>query len=145
MASLALPKNNPYTQTISQGYISQCSPTSFLFSKMFVLLVKQTNRILELQQIGLVGFWDTWFRPMPPQCNGKSQSGNKKKEQLPLSLKNLSATFLVLLAGLGLSLLVFLGERILSIAERRRSHRANKLQPEPNNLIEKEEPTFILE
>jgi hypothetical protein len=48
------------------------------------------------------------------------------------------------LAELGLSLFQFLGEKIISIAERRRSPRANKLQPEPNNLI-KEEPTFILE
>ncbi|EFX82161.1 hypothetical protein DAPPUDRAFT_316759 [Daphnia pulex] len=112
-ASLALSKNSPYTQTISQG-------------------------ILELQQIGLVDHWDSWFRPMPPQCNGKPRSGNKKKKQLPLSLKNLSGTFLVLLAGLGLSLVAFLVENIISIPERGRRFRANKFQPEPNNLIEKE-------
>ncbi|EFX82352.1 hypothetical protein DAPPUDRAFT_241436 [Daphnia pulex] len=70
-ASFALPKNSPYTPTISQG-------------------------LLELMQIGLIDHWDTWFRPMPPQCNGKPQSGNKtKKTTTPLSLKNLTGAFLL--------------------------------------------------
>jgi hypothetical protein len=69
------------------------------------------NRILNLQENSLVNFWDTWFRPMPPQCNGKPQSG-KKKELSPLSLKNLTGAFLVLLVGMSLSLLAFLGEKV---------------------------------
>jgi hypothetical protein len=74
---------------------------------------------LEIQQIGLVDFWDSWFRPMPPQCDGKPQSGNKKKKTTtPLSLKNLTGAFLVLLVGLSLSLLAYLCEKIISIYER---------------------------
>ena len=78
-------------------------------------------RILELHQIGLVDFWDTWFRPMPPQCNGKPQQNvNKKKNKvMPLSLNNLTGAFLVLLVGMSLSILAFLGEKIVSIRQRR--------------------------
>ncbi|XP_046448046.1 ionotropic receptor 93a-like isoform X2 [Daphnia pulex] len=91
MASFALAKNSPYTQKISQG-------------------------ILELLQIGLIDHWDTWFRPMPPQCNGKPQSGGSKKKKLsPLSLKNLTSAFIVLFVGLIFSFLTFLGEKIISI------------------------------
>ncbi|EFX82160.1 hypothetical protein DAPPUDRAFT_316758 [Daphnia pulex] len=68
MTSFALPKNSPYTQSVSQG-------------------------ILELQQIGLVDYWDTWFRPMPPQCDGKPKNGEKRNKLSPLSLKNLTGAF----------------------------------------------------
>jgi hypothetical protein len=91
---------------------------------------------LEIQQIGVVDFWDTWFRPMPPQCNGKPHSGNKTKTS-PLSLKNLTGAFLVLLVGLSLSILSFLIEKIISIHEQHGSRtRSNKLNQCPNNLIE---------
>ncbi|XP_046448038.1 glutamate receptor ionotropic, delta-2-like isoform X1 [Daphnia pulex] len=100
-ASFALRKNSPYTSAISRG-------------------------ILELLQIGLVDHWDTWFRPMPPQCNGKPQSGNKKKKTTtPLSLKNLTGAFLVLLVGLSLSILSFLIEKINSVSKCRRSRIGN--------------------
>jgi ionotropic glutamate receptor len=76
------------------------------------LATRIKKRLLELQQTGIIDFWDTWFRPMPPQCNGKAptkRSGNK----LPaLSLKNLTGAFLLLAVGLSLSLLVFLLEQI---------------------------------
>ncbi|EFX82191.1 hypothetical protein DAPPUDRAFT_316806 [Daphnia pulex] len=111
MSSLVLPKNSPYTQTISQG-------------------------VLEIQQIGLVDFWDTWFRPMPPQCNGKPQSGHKKKKTSPLSLKNLTGAFLVLLVGLSLSLLAYLCEKIISIREQHGSRTRRNLKQCRNNLIE---------
>jgi hypothetical protein len=55
----------------------------FFFFFQFIYSV----RILEVQQTGVVDFWDTWIRPMPPQCNGKPQSGNKKKKTTPLSLE----------------------------------------------------------
>jgi hypothetical protein len=70
---------------------------------------------LELQQTGLIDHWDTWFRPMPPQCNGKPPMESKKKKQLPLSLKNLTGAFVVLLVGLSLSFLAFLFEKIMSL------------------------------
>jgi ionotropic glutamate receptor len=53
---------------------------------------------------------------MPPQCNGKPQSGGSKKKKLsPLSLKNLTSAFIVLFVGLIFSFLTFLGENIISI------------------------------
>jgi hypothetical protein len=88
-------------------------------------LFQSNNRILELLQIGLIDHWDTWFRPMPPQCNGKPQSGNKKKKTTPLSLKNLTGAFLVLLIGLSLSILSFLIEKINSVSKCRRSRIGN--------------------
>jgi hypothetical protein len=104
---------------------------------------------LNLQEIGLVNFWDTWFRPMPPQCTGKPQTGNKTKKLSPLSLKNLTGAFVVLLIGLSLSLLAFLGEKNVSIREQFRIRKDKKLRKNPNNLIEvssknTEEPTIIL-
>jgi hypothetical protein len=84
---------------------------------------------LELLQIGLIDHWDTWFRPMPPQCNGKPPNGNKTKKLSPLSLKNLTGAFLVLLIGLSLSILVFLIEKINSVSKcRSRSRKVNGLQ-----------------
>ena len=76
-------------------------------------------RILELHQIGLVDFWDTWFRPMPPQCDGKPQNVNKKDKVMPISLKKVTGAFLVLLGGMSLSILAFLGEKIVSFRQRR--------------------------
>jgi ionotropic glutamate receptor len=93
---------------------------------------------LELQQIGLIDFWDTWFRPMPPQCDGKPQNGKgkNKKKLSPLSLKNLTGAFIVLLVGLTFSLFVFLGEHIVALSTRHRSFRTTKSQQDPNNFIQ---------
>jgi hypothetical protein len=44
-----------------------------------------------------------------------------KNKLMPLSLKNLTGAFLVIAVGFGLSLLAFLGEKIISLRERRRS------------------------
>ena len=69
--------------------------------------------ILELQQTGINDIWDLWFRPMPPQCNGKPvQSPKTEKKLSPLSLKNVSGAFLPLAFGLSLSFIVFLIEKI---------------------------------
>jgi hypothetical protein len=66
---------------------------------------------LEQQQIGLIDYWYKGMRAMPPQCDGNSKSGNKKKKTTPLSLKNLSGAFIFLSIGLSLSFAVFLGEK----------------------------------
>ncbi|XP_046448145.1 glutamate receptor ionotropic, delta-1-like isoform X1 [Daphnia pulex] len=101
-SSLALQKNSPYTQSTTQG-------------------------ILELQQTGIIDYWDTWFRPMPPQCNGKPPTGVNSPGNNPsrLSLKNLTGAFLVLLVGLGLSFMAFLFEQIVAILSER--HRVKTL------------------
>jgi hypothetical protein len=44
-----------------------------------------------------------------------------KNKLKPLSLKNLTGAFLVIAVGFGLSLLAFLGEKIISLRESRRS------------------------
>jgi hypothetical protein len=88
-----------------------------------------TKRLLELQEIGLIKYWDLWFRPMPRQCKETFKSGytTPTNKHTPLSLKNLTGTFIVLLVGLTLSLLAFLSEQIVSFPERHRRQR-NKLQ-----------------
>ena len=106
--------------------------------------------VLEQQEMGLTDYWDRLLRPMPPQCTGKPQTGNKTKKLSPLTLKNLTGAFVVLLIGLSLSLLAFLGEKIVSIREQFRLRKDNKLRQDPNNLIEvssqkTEEPTIIFE
>jgi hypothetical protein len=67
---------------------------------------------MDLHQTGLIDFWDTWFRPMPPQCDGKPKNSEKGNKLTPLSLNNLTGAFIVLLVGLSLSLLTFLCEKI---------------------------------
>ena len=94
---------------------------------------------MDIQQIGLIDFWDTWFRPMSPQCDGKPQNngnGKNKKKLSPLSLNNLTGAFFVLLVGLTLSLFVFLVEHIVAISKGRRILRTTESQQDPNNSIE---------
>jgi ionotropic glutamate receptor len=45
-----------------------------------------------------------------------------KNKLKPLSLKNLTGAFMVIAVGFGLSLLAFLGEKIISLRERHRRH-----------------------
>jgi ionotropic glutamate receptor len=85
---------------------------------------------------------------MPPQCTGKPQSGQKQKLS-PLSLKNLTGAFIVLLVGLSLSLLAFLGERIVFRREQLRI-KVNELRQQKILIIvstnnKTEEPTIFLE
>ncbi|XP_045034758.1 glutamate [NMDA] receptor subunit 1-like [Daphnia magna] len=105
ITTFALPKGSPFTKTISQG-------------------------LLELHQTGLIDYWDIWFRPMPGQCieNIKSGYSMPKNKHPPLSLKNLTGAFLVLLIGLCLSFLAFLGEKVFFMTERRHQHRSRRLQ-----------------
>nr|CAH0101837.1 unnamed protein product [Daphnia galeata] len=91
--TFALPKNSPYTQSINQG-------------------------LLKLQETGIIDYWDLWFRPMPPQCNGKPPSGNKgPQKKSSLSFRNLIGAFIVIGVGLSLSILVFLCEQIVFMRE----------------------------
>ncbi|EFX87007.1 hypothetical protein DAPPUDRAFT_312495 [Daphnia pulex] len=101
MGSFALPKHTEYTKTVNQG-------------------------LLEIMQAGLVDYWDVWFRPMPPQCQGNIKSVNppntkalKTNNKSPaLTLRNLTGAFIVLCFGLGVSCLVFLCELITSLLNR---------------------------
>ncbi|XP_046449165.1 ionotropic receptor 93a-like [Daphnia pulex] len=108
--TFALRKNSPYTQSISQG-------------------------LLELQEMGLIKYWDLWFRPMPRQCMETIKSGytTPTNKHTHLSLKNLTGAFIVLLVGFFLSLLAFLCEQIVSIPERHRRRRS-KLQQMPQQV-----------
>ena len=82
------------------------------------------HRLLELLEIGLIEYWDTWFRPMPGQClkyikNAGSQTSSSKTEQRHrLTFKNLAGAFIVLLVGIGLSLLAFVYELIMATRNR---------------------------
>lgn len=111
--------------------------------------------MLELMQSGIVDHWDLWFRPMPLQClpNFKSvyskpisQKMKMKNKQPPaLSLKNLTGAFIILVFGLSISLLTFLGEQIISMPRRHRQRRerarilSTKSSEETEERIAKEE------
>ena len=75
------------------------------------------NRILELQEIGLIDFWDTWVRPMPPKCINNLKIGYKPKKAAdkiaPITLQNFYSAFVVLAVGLSLSFFVFLHEKLV--------------------------------
>ncbi|XP_046641006.1 ionotropic receptor 93a-like [Daphnia pulicaria] len=101
-ASMSLPKNSRYTDTINKG-------------------------LLDLQQTGIIDHWDSWFRTMPRKCMANIKYGyNTETKPSPLTLKNLTGAFIVLLIGSSLSLLAFLCEKILSMPKRHR-RRINKL------------------
>ncbi|XP_046448237.1 uncharacterized protein LOC124197028 isoform X2 [Daphnia pulex] len=95
-ASMSLPKNSRYTDTINKG-------------------------LLDLQQTGIIDHWDSWFRTMPRKCMANIKYGyNTETKPSPLTLKNLTGAFIVLLIGSSLSFLAFLCEKILSMPKRRR-------------------------
>lgn len=78
------------------------------------------ERLLALQQTGIIDHWDSWFRPMPRQCLANIKKGAKKLEtkHSAISLKNLTGAFVVLSIGFSLSFLAFLVELIISMAKR---------------------------
>jgi hypothetical protein len=82
-----------------------------------------------LHQTGLVAYWDLWFLPMPPQCNGKPPSGNKgPQKKSSLSFKNLTGAFILIgVIGLSFSFLAFLCELIVSIHKRRHRRTRNNM------------------
>ncbi len=84
--------------------------------------------MLELQQSGIIDYWELLFRPMPPQCNGKPSDGNKAPNQhSSLSFKNLTGAFIVLLVGFSFSSLAFLFEQIIFKRERRLGRSRKKI------------------
>ncbi|KAK4030531.1 hypothetical protein OUZ56_023775 [Daphnia magna] len=99
ITTFALPKGSPFTKTISQGLLELHQTMDW---DIWSLELHQTI------------YWDIWFRPMPGQCieNIKSGYSMPKNKHPPLSLKNLTGAFLVLLIGLCLSFLAFLGEKV---------------------------------
>jgi hypothetical protein len=76
---------------------------------------------LDLLQTGIIDHWDSWFRPMPRQCMANVKKGYKKRESehRPISLKNLTGAFIILLIGFSVSFLAFLVEQIISMSDNR--------------------------
>lgn len=76
-------------------------------------------------EAGLIDYWDVWFRPMPLQCmenlGGDSKTLKLKNKKPPaLTLKNLTGAFVILLFGFGLSFIIFLSEKIVSMPSHNR-------------------------
>ncbi len=82
---------------------------------------------------------------MPRKCMETIKSGytNPTNKHPPLSLKNLTGTFIVLLVGFSISFLAFLCEQIVSIPERQRRRR-NKLTQVPMQVT-KGSPDSVME
>ena len=134
----ALPKNSPYTKSISKGYIYGKiflqSPVHLLFqlrcsnfwscSLNFFFPVYIINniyflrfRILRLREAGLLSDgveWGKWSSSSRCMKVNELKGGNR----LSLSLKHLSSPFVILAAGYLLALIVFVSEKII------RFHRA---------------------
>lgn len=111
-------------------------------------------------QSGIVDHWDLWFRPMPLQCLPNFQSvysqpisqkmKMKNKQPPALSLKNLTGAFIILVFGLNISLLTFLGEQMISMPRRHLQRRerarilSTKSSEETEERIVKEETEEII-
>lgn len=69
--------------------------------------------------MGLVDHWDSWFRPMPPKCQGKGETriklSNAEKDLSRLSLRNLKGAFVILATGLTISCFIFLIELLVNL------------------------------
>ena len=82
------------------------------------------HRLLELLEIGLIDYWDALFHPVPGQCMnnlknaGARTSSSKTEQHHRLTFKNLAGAFIVLLVGIGLSLLAFVYELIMASRNR---------------------------
>ena len=121
-ASFALQKRSRYTDIINKGYIILHKYFSNSFKK-FLLSIKS---LLEIQQTGIIDYWEIVLHPMPGQCmanivnSGKTRPADPKhaSSAVVLSLKNLTGAFVVYLIGLSLSFLAFLCELIISVAQR---------------------------
>ena len=86
--------------------------------------------MLEIQQTGIIDYWEIVLHPMPGQCmanivnSGKTRPADpadpRRASSAVLSLKNLTGAFVVYLIGLSLSFLAFLCELIISVAQRQK-------------------------
>jgi ionotropic glutamate receptor len=89
------------------------------------------QRLLELTETGIIDYWEILFRPMPGKCKANFQTGynalpTDNQQHKPLTLKNLTGAFLVLLVGSSLSLLTFLCEKIISMWTEHQQRQSNK-------------------
>ena len=66
-------------------------------------------RILRFAQAGLYDFWEDWHSPWPRKC---MEINKKRKTASRLSLAHLSSAFLLLCIGYGISLVVFVWEKV---------------------------------
>lgn len=71
-------------------------------------------RIMRQREAGLLNFWTKMYVPEVRQCLHNGRQHTKDTELVkPLDLKSLIGTFIILIFGWALSLLVFVGDRIM--------------------------------
>ena len=105
-ASYTLPKNSPYTDWFSRGFVV----VGFVFDWTFDWTLL-SDRIIRLHETGLPKLWESWFVQNPARClNYAGQKPSKPR----LNMKHLSSAFILLFAGYVLSGIVFLFERMRS-------------------------------
>lgn len=81
------------------------------------------NRILGLQESGLLMHWERKYYPQPDRCLGDI---NKLSRNQRISLSNLSGAFLVLLIGHALAFLVLIMEKCIYFWQLNRSTKPPK-------------------
>jgi hypothetical protein len=68
---------------------------------------------LRLKQAALIGEWISWYSPpLSKKCMTFNQ---RPKENVRLSMDHLIGAFVLLLAGFGLSIVIFSFEKIISL------------------------------
>jgi hypothetical protein len=70
----------------------------------------RVNRLIRLEELGLKNVWRKFNRKIPEQC----QKFKKATQSRPLTFRNLLSTFVVLIIGIGISILVFVIELLVA-------------------------------
>jgi len=69
-----------------------------------------------MREAGLVDHWIKEFRAKAHQCVKNKRNSKIEKDDInPLTLRGLTGAFIVLLAGVVLAFVVFIGERISKV------------------------------
>ena len=73
-------------------------------------------RLMVMHEIGLTKYWDLWYPPVSHHCLENMKKVNIKsstaRKPPALTLKNLTGAYIILIAGLSLSLLAFIFELV---------------------------------
>ncbi|KAI9553542.1 hypothetical protein GHT06_021460 [Daphnia sinensis] len=104
-------------EIVSEGYMSTILGWVLQKRSRYTDIINKG--ILEMHRNGIIQLHWTLDprRAIPPQCKSAKAKGNKKKKNTAdqarqLSLKDLTGAFIILLIGWGISVIVFLGERL---------------------------------
>ena len=97
---------------LNYGQILCMSTNDYLNSKEHY---RENFRFMQMREMDLLDHWNKNFQPDAHQC----LAHNRKKEIRSLRFKDLTGAFTVLLIGSLLSLVTFIGEKIMAVYNNR--------------------------